>query len=203
MSLVTRTPALFSSRLTFSLIFLLQLIYPWKAWCPLHPLPGSIADGSGLSFLTPPMGICTGSLCYSQVTCPCFHFLNANNCLPHSFFMVVHDRRMKGNGYELTQENFSLDKEKPSPHLVHVLKWQCVFLSGLFTYGTSAFWPGKAAAGRGVKHYLHHTWSLDQQCKLISWGISVPEQAFQDTRYLYLPHLNRVLRHLHFDQPAT
>lgn len=128
MSLVTRTPALFSSRLTFSLIFLLQLIYPWKAWCPLHPLPGSIADGLGLSFLTPPMGICTGSLCYSQVTCPCFHFLNANNCLPHSFFMVVHDRRMKGNGYELTQESFSLDKEKPSPHLVHVLKWQCFSL---------------------------------------------------------------------------
>lgn len=189
MSFVMRTPALFSSRLTFSLIFLLQLMYPWKACCPLHPLPGSIADGSASSFLTPPLDICTGSLCHSQVTCPCFHILSANSSLPHSCFMVVHDRRMKGNGYELTQESFSLDKEKPSPHLVHALKWQCVFLSVLFTYGTSACRSGNAAAGRGVKHYLYHAWSLDQQCKLIPRGTSVPEQVFQDTRYLYLPYL--------------
>lgn len=175
MPFIRKTPARFSSRPTFSLVFLLQPIYLWKACGPSQPLPSSATDG--LVSLTPSLDICTGSLCPSLVTCPCFHLLKANSSLPYRFFTMVHGRRMKGNGYELKQDRFSLDKAKPSPHPVHTLSGN-MFLS-LSRSPVALLHADQETQqlAEMYKHFLDHALSLDQQWKLIPRRTSVLEQA--------------------------
>lgn len=76
-SFVSRSPGLFSSRPTFSLVLLLLLIYPQKPFL-LPFLCLSRFSSRTIFVLTQTLHHQTVSLCYFQDTWPCFHFFYAS-----------------------------------------------------------------------------------------------------------------------------
>ena len=77
MSFVTRFPDPFSSRPTFSLVFLLLLIYLQKPFLSFFCL-SRFSSRIHFVTLTQTLHHQIVSLCYSQDTWPCFHFLYAS-----------------------------------------------------------------------------------------------------------------------------